>query len=85
MFARNINKSFIQLFIQLYQLFISYLLVILFVYLIFALSYILTAFRLRKVSTLTSKQPSVMLFCTAETERVQILMRTLAWTDLKTT
>ena len=84
MFGRNINESFIQLFIRLYQLFISYLLVILFVYLMFALSYTLTAFRLRKVSTLTSKQLSAMLLCTAETERVQVLMRTLAWTDFKT-
>ena len=48
------------------------------------------AFRLRKVSSLTSKQLSakhcsnvIMLRCAAETERVQVLMRTLDWTDFK--
>ena len=52
----------------------------------------LSAFCLRNVSTLIPKQLSakrcsnfVVLFCTAEIERVQILMRTLGRTDFKST
>ena len=54
------------------------------------LSYTLSAFRMRKVRTITSKQLSVkhcsngiVPLCTAETERVESLMRTLARTNFK--
>ena len=51
--------------------------------------YTLSAFRLCKVKTITSKQLSTkrcsnvfVILCTAETERVQSLMRALAQTKL---
>ena len=54
------------------------------------LSYTFSAFRLRKMSTLTSKQLSakrcsnvIALLCTAETERIQSLMKKMARTDFK--
>ena len=57
---------------------------------IFPLSYTLSVFRLSKVSTITPKQLSIkrcfnviVLLCTAETVRLQGLMRTLAWTNFK--
>ena len=50
-------------------------------YPVFALSYTLSAFRQRKVSTKASKEVStkrcsnvIMLLCTVETERVEIRM-----------
>ena len=52
---------------------------------IFPLSYTLSVFRLSKVSTITPKRcfNVIVLLCTAETVRLQGLMRTLAWTNFK--
>ena len=56
----------------------------------FALSYALSGFHLRKVSTITSKQLSakrcsniIVLLCTDESEKIESLMRTLARTNSK--
>ena len=55
-----------------------------------ALSYSHSAFRPRKVTTIKSKQLSkkrrsnvIVLFCKAERDRVQGLIRTLIWTNFK--